>query len=118
MKHKKHVTRLEEIKECNDTLHRLVGDVLEMTPIRTNRQSKLDAKKWESLRRLAESLHSTLQCELACNCGHCHRAHLRLESRSDQETLDVCFSVLFSLDSGPIGWQETKIVIVRPEINL
>lgn len=28
MKHQKHVTRLEEIKECNETLYRLVGDVL------------------------------------------------------------------------------------------
>lgn len=89
-----------------------------MTPIRTNHQSKLDAKKFESLRRLAECLHSTLDTEFACDCGHCHRAHLRLESRSDQETLDTCFSVLFSLDSGPIGWQETKIIIVRSEANM
>jgi hypothetical protein len=113
LKQKRYIQVLDEIRECNASLHRLIGDVLEMTPIRTNRRTRLDTKKWESLRKLAESLHGTLEEGLACNCGHSHMAHLRLESRSDQQELGVRFSVLFSLDVFPRGWHETEIRIVR-----
>jgi len=87
-----------------------------MTPIKTNRRSKLDTKRWESLRKLADSLHSTLEDGLTCNCGHGHMAHLRLESRNDKEELEVRFGVLFSLDVFPRGWHETEIRIVKPEL--
>jgi hypothetical protein len=115
LKHKKHITVLEDIKDCNVSLHRLVGDVLEMTPIRTNRRTKLDARKWEDLRKLAESLHGILEEGLSCNCGHCHMAHLRLESRNDNDGIEVRFGVLFSLDVFPRGWQETEIRIAESE---
>ena len=116
VKHKRHVQLLVEIRECNDTLHHLVGDILDMAPIRTDRRSKLDAKKWESLRKLAANLHSTLEGRLSCNCGHCHMADLRLETRNGKEELEVRFSVVFTLDARPKDWHETEITIVRAEI--
>jgi hypothetical protein len=85
-----------------------------MAPIKADRKSKLDAKKWESLRKLAGNLHRTLEECLACNCGHCHTAHLRLESRGREE-LTVRFGVLFTLDDYPRGWRETEITIVRAQ---
>jgi hypothetical protein len=115
MKRKKHNSILVDIKECNDSVHRLIGDVLEMTPIRMNRRTRLDTKKWESLRSLAESLHDTLEEGLSCDCGHCHMAHLRLESRSDKDGLEVRFGVLFSMDVFPDIRQETEIRILKPE---
>ncbi|KAF2422209.1 hypothetical protein EJ08DRAFT_484327 [Tothia fuscella] len=59
IKHKNHLSVLETIKELNEALHRLTGDVLELAPIRANRRTKLDTKRWESLRKLAENLHDT-----------------------------------------------------------
>jgi hypothetical protein len=115
LKHKAYAAVLDDIKECNYSLHRLIGDTVEMAPIRVNRRTKLDTKKWESLRKLAESLHNTLEEGLSCNCGHCHMAHLRLESRNHKEELDVRFGVLFSLDEFPRPWHETEIRIVRSE---
>ena len=115
MKHKKHISVLQDIQECNNLLHRLIGDVLEMTPIRTNRRTKLDAKKWESLRKLAERLHGILEEGLSCDCGHCHMANLRLESRNEKDGIEVKFGVLFSLDVFPRGWQETEIRIPESE---
>ena len=115
LKLKAYVAVLDEIKECNNSLHRLTGDMVEMEPIRVNRRTKLDTKKWESLRKLAESLHNTLEEGLSCDCSHCHMAHLRLESRNDKEELDVRFGVLFSLDEFPRPWHETEIRIVRSE---
>jgi hypothetical protein len=115
MKRKKHISILADIKECNDSVHRLIGDVLEMTPIRMNRRTRLDTKKWESLRNLAESLHDILEKDLSCNCGHCHMAHLRLESRNDKDGVEVRFGVLFSLDIFPDIRQETEIRIIKPE---
>jgi hypothetical protein len=118
LKHKRHLSVLDDIKECNVSLHRLVGDVLEMTPIRTNRRTKLDTKKWDSLRKLAESLHGTLEEGLSCNGDHCHKAHLRLEGRMNRDELEVCFGVLFSVDEIPRGWQETEIRIVKSEVTV
>jgi len=115
LNHKTYLASLEEIQQCNSSLRRLVGDQADMPSIRTTRKTKLDTKKWESLRKLAESLHSTLEDGLSCNCGHCHMAHLRLESRHDLETLDVRFGVLFSIDAFPRPWHETEIRIVRAE---
>jgi hypothetical protein len=115
LKHKAYAAILEDIKECNQSLHRLIGDMVEMAPIRVNRRTKLDTKKWESLRKLAESLHNTLEEGLSCNGGHRHMAHLRLESRYHKEELDVRFGVLFSLDEFPRPWHETEIRIVRSE---
>ena len=115
IKHKSYVAVLAEIKECNNSLHRLIGDIVEMAPIRINRRTKLNTKKWESLRKLAESLHNTLEEGLSCDYGHCHCAHLRLESRNDKEEFDVRFGVLFSLDEFPRPWHETEIRIVRSE---
>ena len=112
---KTYLGSLEEIQQCNSSLRRLVGDQADMPSIRTTRKTKLDTKKWESLRKLAESLHSTLEDGLSCNCGHCHMAHLRLESRHDLETLDVRFGVLFSIDAFPRPWHETEIRIVKSE---
>jgi hypothetical protein len=113
LKHKSHAEILDEVKECNVSLRRLIGDALEMIPIRPNRRTKLETKKWESLRTLAESLHTTLEEGLSCDCGHCHMAHLRLESKNDKDGLEVSFGVLFSLDVFPRGWQETEIKIFR-----
>ena len=117
LKHKGYTAVLVDIQECNTALHRLVGDMTELAPIRVNRRTKLDTKKWESLRKLAESLHGTLQEGLDCNCGHCHMAHLRLESRNDQEELDVRFGVLFSLDEFPRPWHETEIRIATRYVS-
>jgi hypothetical protein len=96
-------------------LHRLTGDVLELAPIKANRRTKLDTKKWESLRKLAENLHDTLRTELYCDCNHAHMAHLRLESRTEKAELEVRFSVLFAIDVFPRSWQETEIKVLPPE---
>lgn len=110
----------EEFAKYNDRLRELLRTSDQLTQLKSSRNTKdRSVVKSMSLKwRRAATLYKLLYDAWGCSCQASHRAHLRLQDRSTEDTqfaFDIMFlhSVLSDSTEKPWHHRNTNIVVVK-----